>query len=254
MPDQEAVATWRASTSRPSCSLRSTIPSPPHPTQALRLGLLPGRELPSPPGMLGSLPSHRPTLGSDALMHPRDLQLDLGDRLGQLGDLLPERSALRPLLLDAQEQIRPAQARIGRHKNPIPTAPPQVPTPAGPAIIRYRRAITLAMPGRLRMARTGFPLTPGSRRRGSVGGRPRYGGRAACPPAPSDSPSLATHEGARRPARCVGTSARLAAAPCTPFLRLPPDGGRPYAHRRRMPSSVLHSEPAPDEPVRNGSK
>ena len=71
--------------------------------------------------MLGSLPSHRPTLGSDALMHPRDLQLDLGDRLGQLGDLLPERSALRPLLLDAQEQIRPAQARIGRHKNPIPS-------------------------------------------------------------------------------------------------------------------------------------
>jgi hypothetical protein len=70
--------------------------------------------------MLAGLSSQRPTLGSDALMDPRDLQLDLGNRLGQLGDLLPERSALRPLLLDAQEQIRSAQVRIGRHRNPVP--------------------------------------------------------------------------------------------------------------------------------------
>jgi hypothetical protein len=76
-----------------------------------------------------------------------------------------------------------------------------------------------------RMARTGFPPTPGSRRRGSVDARPRYGGRAACPPGPSDSPSLETHGGARRPALSGGTSARLAAAPCTPFLRLPPRWG-----------------------------
>jgi hypothetical protein len=37
-------------------------------------------------------------------------------------------------------------------------------------------------PGR---ARTGFPAGPGSPGRGSVGGRPRYGRGAACPPAPS---------------------------------------------------------------------
>jgi hypothetical protein len=38
---------------------------------------------------------------------------------------------------------------------------------------------------RPRKARTGFPAGPGSPGRGSVGGRPRYGRRAACPPAPS---------------------------------------------------------------------
>jgi hypothetical protein len=38
---------------------------------------------------------------------------------------------------------------------------------------------------RLRMVRTGFPAGPGSLGRGSVGGRPRCGRRAACPPAPS---------------------------------------------------------------------
>jgi hypothetical protein len=77
----------------------------------------------------------------------------------------------------------------------------------------------------------GWPAVDGSdrvstnartRHRGSVGARPRYGGRPVCLPGPSDSPSLETHEGARRPAPSVGTSARLAAAPCTPFLRLPP--------------------------------
>jgi hypothetical protein len=106
------------------------IPSPPQPAQALRLGLLPGRELPSPHGGLGGLSGQRPTLGSDALMHPRDLHLDLGNRLGQLGDLLPEGPTLRPTLLDAQEQIRPAQVRIGHHRNPVPSNPRRVPTTA----------------------------------------------------------------------------------------------------------------------------
>src|SRR5215207_3627379 len=75
------------------------------------------------------------------------------------------------------------------------------------------------------MARTGFPLTPGSRHRGSVGGHPRSGGRAADPPAPSDSPSLGTHEGARRPALSGDTSARLAVAPYAPFLASVPHVG-----------------------------
>ena len=79
--------------------------------------------------------------------------------------------------------------------------------------------------GRLRMARTGFPPTPGSRRRGSVGARPKYGGRAACPPVPSDSPSLETHKEARRPGLSGGTSARLAVAPCAPFLPTIPHMG-----------------------------
>ena len=38
---------------------------------------------------------------------------------------------------------------------------------------------------RPRMARTEFPAGPGSPGRGSVGGRPRCGSRAACPPGPS---------------------------------------------------------------------
>jgi hypothetical protein len=70
--------------------------------------------------MLGRLSSRRPTLRCDVLVHARDLPFDLGNRLGQLGDLLPE----RPTLLDAQEQIRPAQARIGHHRNPVPSNPP----------------------------------------------------------------------------------------------------------------------------------
>jgi hypothetical protein len=69
-----------------------------------------------------------------------------------------------------------------------------------------------------RMARTAFPPASGSRRRGSVGGRPRYGGRAACPPVPSGLPSLATHGGARRPALYGGTSAQLALAPMRSIL------------------------------------
>jgi hypothetical protein len=79
--------------------------------------------------------------------------------------------------------------------------------------------------GRSRMARPGFPPTPGSRRRGSVGDHPRSGGRAAYPPAPSDSPSLGTREGAQRPALYVGTSARLAVAPYAPCLASAPVWG-----------------------------
>ena len=82
--------------------------------------------------------------------------------------------------------------------------------------------------GRPPMARTGSPPTPGSRHRGSVGGHPRSGDRAACPPAPSDSPSLETQEAARRPGLSVGTWARSAVAPCAPFLvSVPHVGGNP---------------------------
>jgi hypothetical protein len=94
-------------------------------------------------------------------------------------------------------------------------------------------------------AQTGSPAAPGSRHRGSVGGHPRYGDRAADPPVPSDSPSLGTHGGARRPALCVSTSARSALAPCAPFWLGVPIWGRPYAQRERMPSSVLHTAGQP---------
>jgi hypothetical protein len=60
-------------------SLRPTIPARPHPAQALRLGMLPGRELPGQLGMLPGLGSQRPTLLGDALVHARDVQLDLGN-------------------------------------------------------------------------------------------------------------------------------------------------------------------------------
>jgi hypothetical protein len=53
--------------------------------------------------MLPGLGGQRPTLLGDALVHSRDVQLDLGNCLGQLGDLLPERVALRLRLLGAQE-------------------------------------------------------------------------------------------------------------------------------------------------------
>jgi hypothetical protein len=65
--------------------------------------MLPRRELPGPLGMLPGLGSERPTLLGDAFVHSRDLQLDLDSRLGQLGDLLPERVALHLRPLDAQE-------------------------------------------------------------------------------------------------------------------------------------------------------
>ena len=76
-------------------------PARPNPALAHRLGMLPG------------LGSQRPTPLSNALVHARDVQLDLGNRLGQLGDQLLQRMALRMRLLDAQEQIRPAGVRVG---------------------------------------------------------------------------------------------------------------------------------------------
>jgi hypothetical protein len=79
--------------------------------------------------------------------------------------------------------------------------------------------------GRPPMGRTGLPAAPGSRHRGSVDDPPRYGDRAGDPPGPSDSPSWATPEGARRPARYGGTSARLAVAPYAPFWRVSPMWG-----------------------------
>jgi hypothetical protein len=102
-----------------------------------------------------------------------------------------------------------------------------------PALRRYRQGLqasgvpreTWRAVGRPRMARTGLPAAPGSRRRGSVGGRPRYGGRAACPPAPSDSPSLGTHAAAQRPARCAGTWAGLSGATPSPVLAVVPGLG-----------------------------
>ena len=99
--------------------------------------------------------------------------------------------------------------------------------------------------GRAPMARTGFPATPGSRHRGSVGDRPRSGGRAASPPGPSDSPSLGTHEGARRPALSGGTSAGLAVAPYAPFSASVPQVGdnlRPWGANAIQRST--HSRPA----------
>jgi hypothetical protein len=66
---------------------------------------------------------------------------------------------------------------------------------------------------------------PGSRRRGSVGGRPRCERRASCPPAPNDSPSLVTHGEARRPARCAGIWTRLAGATSSPVLAAIPRWG-----------------------------
>ena len=49
----------------------------------------------------------------------------------------------------------------------------------------YRSRQARPAVSRPRMARTGFPAGPGSPGWGSVGGHPRCGSRAACPPAPS---------------------------------------------------------------------
>lgn len=67
--------------------------------------------------MLPGLGSERPTLLGDAFVHSRDLQLDLDSRLGQLGDLLPERVALHLRPLDAQEQVTPIRVRPGHRGN-----------------------------------------------------------------------------------------------------------------------------------------
>ena len=91
-----------------------------NPAQAHRLGMLPRRELPGPLSMLSGLGSQRPTLHSDALLHPCNVQLHLGNSLSQLGHLLPERLALRPGLLNAREQVRPAGVRIGHRGTGVP--------------------------------------------------------------------------------------------------------------------------------------
>ena len=93
------------------------ILSPPNATQAHRLGMLAGRELPGSLGMLSGLGSQRPALVSDVLVHSRDIDFDLGNRLGQFGDLFLERLTLRAGLLDARPQLRPAWLRIGHGRN-----------------------------------------------------------------------------------------------------------------------------------------
>ena len=82
------------------------------------------RELPGPFGMLPGLGRQRPTLRSDALVHSRDVQLDLGNRLGQLGDLLLERIALRLRLLSAQEQSKTHSRRRTSPLGGLRLAPP----------------------------------------------------------------------------------------------------------------------------------
>jgi hypothetical protein len=67
--------------------------------------------------MLSGLGSQRPTLLGDALVYSGAIQLDLGNRLGQVGELLPERLALRSHLLDALEQVMSARVSIGHHRN-----------------------------------------------------------------------------------------------------------------------------------------
>ena len=70
--------------------------------------------------MLPGLGRQRPALDGDGLVHSRDIQFDLGNRLGQLGDLPLERLTLRAGLLGARAQLRPAWLRIGHGRNWIP--------------------------------------------------------------------------------------------------------------------------------------
>ena len=79
--------------------------------------MLPGRELLGPLGMLSSPGSQRPALVSDGLVHSRNLDFDLGNRLGQFGDLFLECLTLRADLLGARAQLRPAWLRIGHGRN-----------------------------------------------------------------------------------------------------------------------------------------
>jgi hypothetical protein len=51
--------------------------------------------------MLPGLGSQRPALVGDVLVHARDIEFDLGNRLGQFGDLFLERLTLRAGLLGA---------------------------------------------------------------------------------------------------------------------------------------------------------
>lgn len=102
------------------------------PAQALRLGMLLRRELPSPVGVLPSLLSQRPTLISEVLMHSRDVLLDLGDRLSHPGDPRPERLALRPCVLGSLERSRAAGVRIGHDGDRVPLRPAALPVTGQP--------------------------------------------------------------------------------------------------------------------------
>jgi hypothetical protein len=126
-------------------------------------------------------------------------------------------------LVQVWAALQPKQAVGGGHQREVarPLADESSPGCRRSRVPRETRRAA----GRPPMARTGFPPTPGSRHRGSVGGHPRSGGRAASAPAPSDSPSLGTHEAALRPGLCVGTWARPAVAPCAPFLASIPHVG-----------------------------
>ena len=79
--------------------------------------MLAGRELPGPLGMLSSPGSQRPALVSDVLVHARDIEFDLGNRLGQLGDLPLECLTVRAGLLGARAQLSTAWFRIGHGRN-----------------------------------------------------------------------------------------------------------------------------------------
>jgi len=79
--------------------------------------MLAGRELPGPLGMLSSPGSQRPALVSDVLVHARDIEFDLGNRLGQLGNLPLECLTVRTGLLGARAQLSTAWLRIGHGRN-----------------------------------------------------------------------------------------------------------------------------------------
>jgi hypothetical protein len=138
-----------------------------NPTQALCLGMLACRELPGPLGMLPGLGGQRPTPLGDALLHARDLQLDLGNRLGQLDNLLPQRVALRPRLPGANEQVRPAGSGSAIVE---PTYPPTCDAKS-PQLLRVRPA----RPRGVRRRGRGRPEEHGEVRSGP--GRSELGGR-----------------------------------------------------------------------------
>jgi len=67
--------------------------------------------------MLSSPGSQRPALVSDVLVHARDIEFDLGNRLGQLGNLPLECLTVRAGLLGARAQLSTAWLRIGHGRN-----------------------------------------------------------------------------------------------------------------------------------------
>ena len=101
-------------------TLRPTSLNPPQPCASAPPRHAPSPRTPGPLGMLSGLGSQRPTLLGDALLHPCNVQLHLGNGLSQLGHLRSERVALRPGLLNACEQIRPAGVRIGHRGTGVP--------------------------------------------------------------------------------------------------------------------------------------